>query len=343
MEVRSLARGLASASIVIAAAALAPVGAQAQDPKPTGSGPACVLKGSYPGPKGAQIFDAAAGGRAVANFTGALVPMAVSDFPADPATGRARIATSSGSASFRVDGWVSPAVLDVFTTRDVPVQAGHVWITGAQKVKLVQASPGALTVEIAVPGTAGQAARAAASCDALSLQPGTPTAMEVPGNGRGYVGKPGSLDLFEEPGGSAIYTLRPVAGAPILFWSTETREGFVHIRTRGAIAVDAWARGRDLDPLKPGETMDQLVPPATVVTGAQMALGGSPRVGKAARDIPVRARREEKDRPIGVVEAGAEIYLLGHMMGWVDVLPRDLGVMPADGGNFWIPEADAPR
>lgn len=338
MEVRSLARALAAASIVLAVAA----GASAQDPKPAaGGGLACVLKGSPPGPKGAQIFDAASGGRAVAAFTGAPVPLAISELPADPATGRARVATTSGSASFRIEGWISPAAIDLFTTRDVPVQPGHVWISSAQKVKLAGASSGALTAELVVPG--GQGPRGTAPCDAVALQPGTPTAMEVPGNGRGYVIRGASVDLFDEPGGASVYTLKAAAGAPRLFWSTEARDGFVHLRARGALTVDAWARSRDLDPLKPGETMDQLAPPVTSVGSAQMAFDRTPRVGKAARDVPVRARRDEKERPIGVVEAGAEVYLMETMVGWVNVLPKGLGLTPVDDLGFWVPEADAPR
>jgi hypothetical protein len=355
MEVRSVARGRAGAPFAILNGALAsiltgalasisigvlaPSGASAQDPKAAGagSGPACVLRGNRPGPKGALIFDAAAGGRAVASFTGALVPLVLSDFPADPSLGRARIATTTGSASFRIEGWAAPGAFDVLTTRDVPVAAGHVWIASAQKVRLVQAGAGALTAELVVPG--GQAARAAAPCDAFSLQPGTPTAMEVPGNGRGYLSKAASLDLFDDAGGAVVFTLK---AAP-LFWSTESRDGFVHVRTRGALAVDAWARARDLDPLKPGETMDQYVPPTTAVTGAQIALGGAPRVVKVARDTPVRAKRGDAERSIGVVEAGAEVYVMEMMVGWINVLPKGLGLMPEGEGGFWIPDADAPR
>jgi hypothetical protein len=346
MEVRSVARGLAGTSIVLVIGALASRGARAPEPKPAaggGGGAACVLKGNHPGPKGTQVFDAASGGRAVATFTGAFVPMALSEIPADPAAGRARIATSSGSASFRIDGWVSPAAIDVFVTRDVPVAPGHVWISAAQKIKLVQASSGALTAEIVVPGTGGQAARATAPCDAFSLQPVPPTAMEVPGNGRGYLSKAASLDLSEEPGGAPVFSLKAAAGARHLFWSTESREGFVHVRTRGTLTVDAWARARDLAPLEQGETMDQLVPPTTAVTGAQIQLDKAPRVAKATHDTPLRARRDDKERPIGVVETGAEVYLMETMVGWVNVLPRGLGLLPADEGGFWIPEADAPR
>ena len=145
---------------------------------PPSGAPACVLRGTYPGPKGAQIFDAQTGGRAVATFTGAIQPMVLTDLPADPTAGRGRISTTSGSASFRVDGWVAPSAVAVFTAKDVPVVAGHVWISDAQRVKLVQAAGGAVGVEIGVPGTGGQTVRATAPCDAL-----TPPAGHAGGDG----------------------------------------------------------------------------------------------------------------------------------------------------------------
>ncbi len=306
------------------------------------AGPVCVVKGTFPGPKGTSIFDAPSGGRAVATFSGAAQAMAMSELPADPTAGRARVSTSLGTASFRVDGWVAPGAFAVFTTRDVPVQPGHVWITGAQRVKLVPAAGGAVGVEISLAGS-GQAVRAAAACDALALQPGAPTAMEVPGNGRGYVTKGSALELFDEPGGSAVFTLRVPEGASQLFWSTEARAGFVHVKARGELAVDAWARASSLEPLKKGEMMDQFIPPTTAYAGAQLALDKPPRLLQAAREIPVRAHRDDKEKPIGAVEAGAEVYVMETLLGWTNVLPRNLGLTPADDGGFWVPSAEVSR
>jgi hypothetical protein len=307
----------------------------------TGAG--CVIKGTFPGPKGTLVYDIVSGGRAVAAFTGALQPLSLSDFPADPTAGRARVTTSVGTGALRLEGWVAPSAVSVFTVRDVPVQAGHVWISDAQRVKLVQASPGALTVEVVVAGTGGQAVRATAPCDALSLQQGTPTPVEVPGNGRGYLSKGTAVELFDAPSGTAVFTLRVMEGAAQLFWSTEARAGFVHVKARGNLTLDAWARTTALEPLKKGEMMDQFVPPTTAVAGAQLALDKPPRLVQATREIPVRAHRDDKEKPIGAVEVGAEIYLMETMSGWVNVLPRNLGLTPADDGGFWIPAADTPK
>jgi hypothetical protein len=266
--------------------------------------------------------------------------MALADLPADPTTGRARVSTTSGAASFRIDGWAAPSAFAVFTARDVPVVAGHVWISEAQRVRLVQATGGAVAVELSVPGTTGQTVRATVPCDALSLQQGTPTAMEVPGNGRGYLTKGDSVDFFEDPAGSAIFTLKVLDGTSQLFWSTESRAGFVHVRTRGAITIDAWARAASLDPLKKGEMMDQFIPPTSAVNGAQLALDKPPRMVQAAREIPLHARRDDKEKPIGAIEAGAEVYVMETMLGWVNVLPKNLGLTPAEDGGFWVPGDD---
>jgi hypothetical protein len=322
----------------------APLAPASPLPAPAGvTGPGCVIKGTYAGPKGTSIFEGASGGRAVASFSGALQPMALSDFPADPTTGRARIATSLGSGALRLDGWVAPSAFAVFTVRDVPVHAGHVWIGGAQQVRLVQAASGALGIEVTVAGTGGQAVRATAPCDALALQRGTATPLEVPGDGRGYLAKGSAVELFDEPGGSVVFTLKSMEGTQHLLWSTESRGGFVRVKMRGQLTIDAWARSSSLEPLKKGEMMDQLVPPTTSVASAQLALDKPPRLVKAQKEIPVRARRDDKARPIGAIEVGAEVYLMETMLGWVNVLPRNLGLTPADDGGFWIAASDAPN
>ena len=344
---RSTIRTAAMLATGGALAALGPGAAQADDPPaaaPTGvTGPGCVLKGTFPGPKGTTIHDAPSGGRVVASFTGAAQALSLSDFPADPTVGRARVATSVGGASLRIEGFVTPASVAVFTTRDVPIAPGHVWIAEAHRVRLVQAASGALTVEMAVPGSSGQTARAAAPCDAYALAPGTPAPAPVPSDGRGWLTRGTAVELFDAPGGSVVFTLRGAEGTAQLFWSNESRPGFVRVRGRGALVVDAWARQRDLEPLKKGEMMDQFAAPTTAYAGASLSLDGAPRVVKATRDIVVRARREEKERPIGVIESGAEIYVLETLLGWTNVLPKNLGLSPAEDGGFWIPAADVPK
>ena len=306
------------------------------------TGPGCLLSGTEPAGKGLQIFDAPSGGRAIGSFSGTFVPLRLSDFPADPAAGRARVSTSTGAGSVRLDGWVAPATIPVYTAHDLSVMGGHVWISTAQKVTLVQAAAGSLTGEIAILGTSGQTARASGPCDAFTLQRGTPSAMEVPGNGRGYLMKTASLDLFDDANGSAVFALKMSEGSGQLFWSTESRAGFVHLKSRSDLTIDAWARQRDVEPLKKGEMMDQFVPPTTAISGAQLALDPPPRVVKATKEIPIRIKRDAKDTPVGAIEIGAEVYVLETITGWSNILPKGLALTPPDDGGFWIPSSEVP-
>ena len=100
-----------------------------------------------------------------------------------------RLAEWQAHAAFRdalLDGFAAPSSIPTFTTRDVPIVGGHVWMSSAQKVKLVRAAQNALTAELTIAGSSAQSVRATAPCDAFALQRGTPTAMETPGNGRVY-------------------------------------------------------------------------------------------------------------------------------------------------------------
>lgn len=322
----------------------APAPAPAPTPAaPAVSGPGCKVRGTAPVRKGAQLYDAVSGGRTIATFTGALVPMTMTAIPADPASGRARLSTSDGSPALRIDGYVAPADIQVFTTRDIPVINGHIWISSAQKVKLVAATGDSLRAELSISGSEGQTAKATAPCDAFALQRGTPVKMEVPGSARGYLMKTSTIELYDRPNGDVIFLLRMLEGTAQLFWSTEAKSGFVHLMSRGDLTIDAWARLKDLEPLKKGEIMDQYIPPTTAVSGAQLALDKPPPIVKASKSVPVRARRDEKEKPIGEIEAGAEVYLLETVAGWTNVLPKALGMTPPDEGGFWIPSSEAPK
>jgi len=305
--------------------------------------PSCLIKGTFPAPKNTQIFDAPRGGSVIGNLTGAWVPMTLSEIPFDPTSGRARLRTSQGTGALRIDGYVEASALPLFTTRDISVHGGNVWISSAQKVKLLRASKGELTVEMPVSGTMSQTVRATAPCEAFALAKGKPTPTEIAGNARGYMMKKSSISLYDKANGEVVFTLNMMEGTGQLFWSTETKGAFVHVTMRGDLTIDAWAHMRDLDPLKKGEMMDQLIPPSTQVAGAQLALDKPPPIVRATREIPVRSKRDEKAKPIGVIEPDAEIYVMETVVGWTNVLPKSLGVIPPEDAGFWIPSSDVPK
>jgi hypothetical protein len=304
-----------------------------------------VIKGTAPVAKGTQIYDAASGGRVIATFTGNHAPLQLSDLPADPVNGKGRVVTSTGTGAVRIEGYVPVSTILTYTTRDVPVMAGNVWISSAQKVKLVSATPTSVSVELIVGGSRNQAVRGTTTCDALALQRGTPVTMEVRGNERGYLTKESSIDLFNRPNGDVVFTLQMLEGSSQLLWSNEIKAGFVHVQSRADITIDGWVRYKDLDPLKKGEMMDQYIPPQTGVGGAQLVIDKPPRIATATKEIYIRMKRDEKERAIGVIEPGAEFYVMETVAAWTNVLPKNLYVMPVDGPDlgFWIPANEVPK
>src|SRR5262249_9144625 len=157
------------------------------------------------------------------------------------------------------------------------------------------------------------------------------TTFTVPGFGRGYQMNATSLELYGEAGGSSIFTLNMADSSDRLFWSTETQSGFVHLLYRADIVLDAWAKAGALNALKKGEMMDQAIPGQSMITGATLALDKPPPLRTAAKTITIRARRDEKESAIGVIEAGAEFYVTETMLGWSNILPKHLGMTPASG------------
>jgi hypothetical protein len=288
------------------------------------------------------MHDTPLGGRVIGRFTGNLVPMAMSEIPPNPVSDRVKIVTSTGSGAVRIEGYVPGSAIPAFVTRDVPVYAGHVWISRAQKVKLVAATASSVTVEMTISGSRNQAVRGPTTCDGLALERGAPTVFEVPGNGRGYLTKESTTDIYDQPNGNVIFTLQMLEGSQQLFWSTETRAGFVHVQNRLDVTFDGWVRWASLEAIKKGEMMDTYIPPTSQVSGAQLALDRTPRVATAARLIPIRLRRDEKEAPIGWVEPGAEIYILETVAGWTNVLPKSLYLLPPEDFGFWVPSNEVP-
>jgi hypothetical protein len=304
----------------------------------------CTLKGSQPPAKGTQLHDAVKDGRLIAEFSGAMVPLQMSEIPLDPTTGRARLVTSNGTPNVRLEGYVPATAMVVYSAKDVPVAAGHVWISDGQKVKLSKGQTSQLSAEITVAGSQNQVVTGTGPCESFALEKGTVSTFTVPGDGRGYQMKTASLDLYDDANGSVIFTLSMLEGTGQLFWSVESKAGFVRLQMRGDIAVDAWAKWSALSPLKKGEMVDQtLASSQTVISGATLALDKTPAVQKATKDIPIRARRDEKEKTIGVIETGAEFYVTETITGWSNILPKHLGMTaPADGG-FWILSSDVPK
>ena len=315
---------------------------EAAGPKEVTS-PDCSIKGTYPPAKGTKVFDQATGGNIIASLTGAYLPMTLSEIPFDPTTFRARLATSTGTGNLRIEGYVSVSDLPLYTAQDISVQGATIWISSAQRVKLVRATKTAITVELAVGGTLKQTVRATAPCEAFALAKGTPQRIELSPKGRSYMTKKEKVELYEQPNGKVVFTLNMMEGTGQLFWGDKVRQGFVHVISRNDLTIDAWVPLKDLEAIKKDEMMDQYVPPVMPVSGATLSFDKPPLVGRATRPIPIRAKRDESAKPVGVLETDAEFYILETVTTWTNVMPKHLGVLPPDDGGFWIPSVEVPK
>lgn len=338
--------GLWAASLLVLTTSVG----HAADPTPGAvTGATCRLSGTAPVPKGTELFDAPVGGNVLATFSGTLVPMVVDRVPFDPKVGRAHITTSlgvPGVPGFRLEGYVAAATIAPYTNRDVPVFGSNLAIANQQAVRLVAATADTLRVERAIQGTRNQVLSVTAPCDAFALSPmpglmpdvfdGTNTGSAD--KARGYRMRVTDVALFEAPNGKAVYTLQMMEGATQLFWGSETRAGFLHVRSRSDIVIDGWVRLRGLEAMRPGELMDPYVIPPLV--GAQIGLNDPPPVKRATKDIPIQGPYPGTEAPaIGVIEAGTEFYVVANLRGWSSVLPKSLALKPPDGGGFWVETA----
>src|SRR5687768_178913 len=107
-----------------------------------GSGESCIVKGKGVIEKGVFIYSAKEGGTPIAGFATQEVNLEVSDVPADPANGRAKIKTGKGSGSVRIEGWVDATKIPLSARQDIAIVPMHVWIGRGEPVKLKAASSG---------------------------------------------------------------------------------------------------------------------------------------------------------------------------------------------------------
>jgi hypothetical protein len=293
----------------------------------------CTFRGRAVIPLDTIISDA--GGRPIARFSGAEASVVVAGLStATPP--RARIETGIGQGGFRVRGFVDARRLPIATSENVPVVSGRVFIGGRRSVSVLGVTAAKLQIEKKVTTPLSQTFTTFTTCSRLALGTPVPPGWSPPGHARGFVLRKSSLELFDRPQGDAVSLLHKAPGVSgVLFFSTEESGAWVRVEYHGEVVVDAWARKSDLEALAHGETMDQLASPPFVRGPARLALPSAPRVVKAPREIPLRRAAKEGD-PIGVIEAGAETYVLDVVAGWASVLPKALDVMPVENGQFWV-------
>lgn len=292
----------------------------------------CTLRGSPVLPATLALYDAPEGGQELGHFTGTKVTVTVSRFP-DAAGGRAVIET----AGFRLKAFVRARDLPVYTARSVPIYAGHVWINEARRVAVIGATRGRLHVEKALSGPMSGYFHGWAPCDALTLDERVPPGWAPPGGARGFVLKQDRVELFAAPRGDVVTTVERAGGsAGVLFWGTDREGAWVHVEHHGDVLLDVWARAQDLDPLPPGETMDQLAPPRTITGSPQLSIQGAAKTVHVDHAVGIRSAATDAATVIGGIDPGTDVLVLDTVAGWASVVPRALTLMPSDAHGFWV-------
>ncbi len=311
---------------------------------PPGSGAACQLVGRAEPPRNLVVYDAPSGGRPIARLTGGAVRLVVSDVPANPAASRSALVVDPDG--FRISGYADGARLPLYAKKPLEVIAGHLWIGTSQPLTALAARTGQLEIQAQVRSSVQQTFSAWASCADLSLeasfQPPAQPSPEQP-SPRGYVATPESIELFAAPGDTASLTAltRSSWSDGIVFHSTETRKGYVHVRYDAEIVVDAWARVRDLKAIPKGELVDQLAPLAQrTLKTSNLKLTTQPAILLATRALPLRLSAQKEALTVGAVQPGTELYLIDRVAEWARVLPKSLLLTAPEGEPYWALAAE---
>ncbi|HEX7670741.1 MAG TPA: hypothetical protein VF395_14200, partial [Polyangiaceae bacterium] len=268
----------------------------------------------------------------IAHFTGAKVALSVSAFP-DSSSGRAVIETSG----FRIKGFARARDLPVYTTRSVPVYAGHVWIGEGRRVAIIGGAPGRLHAERALTSPLSGNFHGWAPCDAFTLTERVPSGWSPPGGARGYAMARERISLYSAARGDVVTSIeRAGGGSSVLLWSMDREGAWVHVERHGDVLLDAWAKAEDLSPLPPGETMDQLAPSTTVPGTPRILVQGQSKTVRVASPVSIRAGATDAAGVIGGIEAGVEIMVLDTVAGWASVVPKTLTVAPSGSVQFWV-------
>jgi hypothetical protein len=325
----------------LSAALSVPSAALAQAPSGTAD---CRLSGITEVQKNLKIYDQQSGGEVLAEFSGVPTALSVSDFPTRPDGTRAKVTTGSSSGGFEISGFLDPAQLSLVSTKQVPIEHGHLWINAGASLEFNGKRPGALRVVKQVKTSLHQRFEAWAPCDSLGFGRQSLPAWDLPGSARGYMSNGSQVKLYDAPGGTALYTLKPAAWSDgVLFWSTEARAGYVHVLLHDDLVVDAWVPRGQLDAMPKGERFDRLAPSGTRRNPPRLQLSEKPREFRAKKNISLSLQASSKARKVGHIRPGTEVYVIDVMARWASVLPKSLDLVAPGGGQFWIEASEIPK
>jgi len=329
----ALAAGIAGASTLCH-----PLPSRAGDDKPL----SCVIQGETPVKPDTAIYDRGSKGSAIAKLTGAKTPLTIRHFP-NPLKGRVEISTSEGKGSIRIDGWADKDSFRYFAAKDLPVVGSHIWITKGQELDLVGASAKGFTTKLKILGSKNPPKTISIPCSGVSLAMPTMPSDEPPDRARTYQMKSDTIELYDGPRGTRIYTLEMEEGTRKVFWSTESRSGYVHVMSRADITIDAWARFQDLSWTRHAELVDLAAVAPKPWRERKLAIKDPPAVVTATKELPIHDKPQNRPTPVGYVEVGARFYPMEKSGDWTNIMPESLAVLPPDNGGFWVRTAGIPE
>ncbi len=321
--------------------ATAPIAANlASKPAPNaavsgGAKSGCTLMGTALPDLDLSVVDA--DGRPVARFGGVAVQLTVSDLP-ERADGKTQI-TTGGVGRLRVSGFVPMRSLPIYLKQDLAIVKGHVTLLKGTAVEYAGRAGDQIRISVKTVNAIAETYNATVACDALTVEAQKPNKWAPPGHARGYLMKQSVAPLFDKPGTDArhIGSIHLASDARGILFYGDRREGdFVHVLYRRDVGIDGWMGVKDLEILPRGEVMDQSVSKYAPPTDKRLKMKAEGQLYKAQSEIPLYGKADPKLPPIGTVTKDTELYVLDVMVGWANVLPKQLDVVPLGEKHFWV-------
>lgn len=276
-------------------------------------------------------------GNALARFGGVPVQISVSDFP-EQALGRLHVITG-GDGRLSVDGYVEVKSLPMYVKNDVAVVEGHVVIVKGTRIEYAGSTADQLRVKLTLDAPLRDTFTTTIGCGDVTFEPPNTDPWKFPGHARGYVMKVPSAPLFDVPGAKAT-VLSTLHRAPdshgVLFFGDRREGDYIHVLYRRDVKIDGWMSVKDLELLPKGELLDQRTPRAAESQDSRLSVASDARLVRATENVPLYGKADPKLSPIGVVSKNTELYVLDVVVGWANVLPKHLDVVPMAERRFWV-------
>jgi len=295
----------------------------------------CQLTGAPAMPLDVVIFTHDKGDAKNARFTGMTTGLTVVDLP-ETMPRRAHVVSGTGRGGFAIDGWVNAETLPLYATTNLPVVAGHVWISGSQRVEFEGRQHNQVRVQRTTTSPFSQSFSASTTCNNLSLVPVTTPPPDIPKFARGYSLDHNELAISNDPKGDSTFKLvRSTITSSVFLYGMEKKDDWVHLRYFGVVGIDAWAKLSDVRLLPKGERVDEYIPTNQADSG-RLRVVESGRVVTVTERVQVRLRPSPDAPVIGEIEPATETLVLDVAAGWASVLPKGLNVAPPGDRQFWV-------